>query len=176
MNIHIMGASCAGSTTLGNALGRRLNIPYLDTDDYFWAPSKIPYTIKRAPVERINMLKNDVEAHTDCIVGGSLVSWGDEWKELFDLIVFLYIPQDIRLERLKAREFERYGDQIYTDPERIELYRNFMEWAAKYEDRTFTGRNLQLHEDWLNAATGKVVEIRGDTTIEERMQLVLAQL
>lgn len=118
-----MGASCAGSTTLGNALGRRLNIPYFDTDDYFWAPSKIPYTIKRAPVEKTNMLKNDVKLHTDCIVGGSLVSWGDEWKELFDLIVFLYVPPQIRIERLKAREFERYGDQIYTVPERAELYK-----------------------------------------------------
>lgn len=36
MKIHIMGASCAGSTTLGNALSAEWGIPYFDTDDFFW--------------------------------------------------------------------------------------------------------------------------------------------
>jgi shikimate kinase len=35
MNVHIMGAACAGLTTLGNALAEKLAIPYFDTDHFF---------------------------------------------------------------------------------------------------------------------------------------------
>jgi adenylate kinase family enzyme len=173
MKIHIMGASCAGSTTLGNTLAKHLRIPYFDTDDYFWVLTDIPYTIKREPAERIHALKDDIAKQFDCLVGGSLVSWGEEWKEMFDLVVFLYVPQEIRLQRLKDRELKRYGDLIYNDPERNELYNNFIAWATKYEDRNFTGRNIQIHEDWFAGVNCPVLEIRDDTTVAERLKLVL---
>ncbi|TDO19313.1 P-loop NTPase family protein [Pedobacter duraquae] len=88
MKIHIVGASCAGSTTLGKALSLELNIPYFDTDSFFWAESDIPYTIKRDPEQRNQMLKDQLLPHESFIVGGSLVSWGEEWKTQFDLVVF----------------------------------------------------------------------------------------
>lgn len=171
-----MGASCAGSTTLGNSLAKRLNIPYFDTDDHFWVKTDIPYTLKREPALRIQALKDDIANQEDCIVGGSLVSWGEEWKRLFDLVVFLYLPPEIRLARLKTREVERYGNTIFTDTVRSELYERFIAWASKYEDRTFTGRNIQIHEDWFVSVNCPVLEIRGDKTVEERVDLVLKTL
>lgn len=59
MKILIMGASCAGSTTLGTALGKQLGFPYFDTDAYFWEASEIPYTVKRSPEQRNAVLKAD---------------------------------------------------------------------------------------------------------------------
>lgn len=114
MRIHIFGASGAGSTTQGEDLSAELNIPYFDTDHYFW---ETPFTVKRSAEERNAMLKADLAKHESLIVGGSLVSWGDEWLKTFDLAVFLYVPPDIRLERLRERELERYGNLIHTDPE-----------------------------------------------------------
>ncbi|CAI8903162.1 hypothetical protein EMIT036CA2_50372 [Chryseobacterium sp. IT-36CA2] len=35
MRIHIFGASGSGVTTLGKALSEKLNIEYLDSDDFF---------------------------------------------------------------------------------------------------------------------------------------------
>ena len=171
-----MGASYAGSTTLGNALAEQLSMPYFDTDDYFWEPSDVPYTIKRAPAQRVLMLKQDIATNKNCIVGGSLVSWGEEWKEMFDLVVFLYVPPEIRLQRLKAREVERYGDALHTNPERALLYKDFIAWAAKYDDRTFSGRNIQVHEDWLRDLNCITLEIRGDTTVKKRLELVKEQI
>ncbi|MFA6083021.1 adenylate kinase [Mucilaginibacter sp.] len=176
MKIHIMGASCAGSTTLGNALAEQLSIPYFDTDDYFWEPSDVPYTIRRDTDKRNNMLKSDLAKNKDYILGGSLISWGNEWKEMFDLVVFLYVPQEIRIKRLMAREVQRYGDTIHTDPERALLYKDFIAWATKYDDRTFSGRNIQVHEDWLHDLQCKALEIREDTTVKERIALVKDQI
>lgn len=174
MNVHIMGAACAGSTTLGNALAEKLAIPYFDTDHFFWEQSQVPYTVRRDAVMRNQMLTESVLASPSFIVGGSLVNWGVEWQNMFDLVVFLYVPTEIRLERLVERELDRYGDVIFTDPQRNFHFKAFCEWASKYDDQTFTGRNIKTHRDWLDKLSCKVIEIRGNTTVEERLQFVLA--
>lgn len=172
MKIHIMGASCAGSTTLGNALSRKWGIPYFDTDDFFWERTQVPYTVRRDAPTRSGMLLEAVSRVDDWIVGGSLISWGEQWLSAFDLVVFLYVPQEVRMERLVQRELERYGDIIYTDPERSHLFRKFYDWASKYDDRDFTGRNVGVHEEWLSKLSCPVVEIRGDTTVAERVEAI----
>lgn len=170
MKIHIMGASCAGSTTLGNALSRKYSIPYFDTDDFFWERSEVPYTVRRDASVRSRMLQEAISQTENYIVGGSLVSWGEQWPSMFDLVVFLHVPKEIRMQRLVNRELERYGDIIYTDPERSRLFREFYDWASKYDERDFSGRNIRVHEQWLSKVSCRVVEITGDTTVEERMR------
>lgn len=39
--IQIIGASCAGKTTLGRTLGARLGLPFTDLDDLWWSPGWI---------------------------------------------------------------------------------------------------------------------------------------
>ncbi|AMR32649.1 hypothetical protein A0256_15075 [Mucilaginibacter sp. PAMC 26640] len=172
MKIQIMGASCAGSTTLGHALSERLRVPYFDTDDYFWERTDVPYTVKRDPQLRNQQLLEDMLPYEHWILGGSVINWGKEWEPMFDLVVFLYLPTELRMERLQAREVSRYGDAIFNDPVRHQLYLDFIAWAAKYDDITFSGRNIKAHEDWLQRAKTRVLEIRGDTRVQERIELV----
>ena len=171
-----MGASCAGSTTLGKALADELGCVYFDTDEYFWMPSAIPYTIKRDTAERNAMLKNDFLKEESVIVSGSLASWGEEWLTAFDLVVFLYVPHQIRMHRLHKREVERYGDAIFTDPLRIKLYKDFTNWATGYDDNSTNGRNLGVHLNWLSKLNCTVLKIEGDTTVAERLSLTVAKI
>lgn len=176
MKIHIMGASCAGSTTLGNALAGKLGYTYLDTDAYYFVPSELPFSVKREPAERIAMMKKDFDANDNVIVGGSLVSWGDDWHTKFHLIVFLYVPHDVRMQRLHARELERYGDKIFTDPYRAAQYKRFTTWANGYDDNSTDGRNLSVHQLWLSRVNCPVLKIEGDTSVGERMRMVLEKI
>jgi len=171
-----MGASCAGATTLGKALADHLGYACFDTDDYFWMPSAIPYTVRREPAERNTMLKNDLFKKDNAIVSGSLVSWGEEWLTIFDLVVFLYVPHQIRMDRLHKREVERYGDAIFTDPKRIKLYKDFTNWATGYDDNTTNGRNLGVHLNWLSKLNCTVLKIEGDTTVAERLSITVAKM
>jgi len=52
MKIHLFGASASGVTTLGHALAKKINIPYFDSNEYFWLPSEIPFALKRDPQKR----------------------------------------------------------------------------------------------------------------------------
>jgi adenylate kinase family enzyme len=177
MKIHIFGASGSGVTTLGRALATEMNIPYFDSDQYFWAPSDLPFTIKRNPEERNKLIRTALTSNKCWIFGGSALKWGENVFPEFDLIVFLWLPPEIRLERLRKREFERYGPIIYTDSERIKNYQDFMDWAANYDvdpdESGFTGRSLKVHENWLNQVSAQVLEIRGDFTVPERVTKII---
>lgn len=173
MKINIVGASGSGVTTLGEQLSRELNIPYFDSDHYYWEPSDPPFTVRRKPIERNAMLRQDLDQHKDSILGGSFMSWGDEWLTAFDFVVFLWIPPAIRIERLKKRELYRYGEIIYTDGERNKLFHEFIDWAAGYDSGIARGRTLQAHEEWLKKLNCPILEIRGDNSVENRVDRVM---
>ena len=110
--LHILGASGSGTTTLGRALAARLQCPHFDADDYFWVPTDPPYTHKRERTERQRLLMDDLTAHDSWVLSGSLCGWGGVAITLFELVVFLVIPQDIRMARLHRREHARFGERI----------------------------------------------------------------
>ncbi|PTQ99288.1 shikimate kinase [Mucilaginibacter yixingensis] len=171
MRIHIVGAAGVGKTTLGIALAAQMDIPYFDSDAYFWADSDEPFTVKRPPELRNAMLLADLERHESYIVGGSMISWEIDWNKWFDLIVFLRLSQEIRMQRLHNRELERYGESIYT--ERAPHYKEFMDWARGYEDDTTPRRSLRNHQEWLQTMRCPILEIADDTTTDERIDRIL---
>lgn len=169
MKLHLFGASGSGVTTLGKALANKLCIPYFDSDDYYWVKTDPPFTKKRAPEERNKLLLSELAKTDDWILGGSVFTWGENLFPKFDLNVFLYLPQSVRMERLKKREFQRYGAVIYTDPGRKKWSEDFLAWAADYDEGTgISTRTLQFHQQCLSKINEKVLEIKGDFTTEER--------
>ncbi|MET3507277.1 ATP-binding protein [Halalkalibacter oceani] len=172
-NIHIMGASGAGTSTLGSALAEVLPHAYFDTDDYYWATK---FTKKRDIPDRRRMLEKDLSQNENWILSGALCGWGDHFRSDFDLVVFLWIPQDIRLERLKQREFQRYGNEIVAGGSKHEQYKAFLEWAALYDSAGMEVRSKTLHESWLASLSCPVVRIEGDYSVKERVNSVLEYL
>lgn len=176
MKIHIFGASGSGVTTLGNALSNQTGIPYFDTDAYYWIPTNPPYSSRRNPTERNKLLTNDLNHSADWIIGGSLLNWGEQWLSAFDLAVFLWVSPDLRLERLRKREFQRYGNLIFTDKDRKQQHEEFIDWASGYDSNLAHGRTLQAHENWMRELTCPLIDIRGDYSVAERLAIVLRQM
>jgi len=71
-------------------------------------------------------LAKDLASHEKWVLTGSLCGWGDGLIPLFDLVVFLWIPEDVRLRRMKAREFQRYGSAVEPDGSRYEKAQAFL--------------------------------------------------
>jgi adenylate kinase family enzyme len=177
MKINIIGATSSGVTTLGEALAVITGLPLFDSDDYFWTPTTAPFTVRREAQERNQLLVNDLSSKNNYILSGPVFNWGIPGHINFDIVVFLYLPPQIRLARLKQREFERFGDIIFTDAERNRQYNDFVAFATKYEDNTANiSRTLRDQRKWINTLTCKVVEIIGDTTVQERVKRVLVTI
>jgi len=162
MRIHITGGSGSGTTTLGRELAEHLQFVHMDGDDYYWLPTSPPFREKREAGSRLSALLNDLRAAPSAVVSGSVVGWGPDIEDAFDLVVFLYLPAQMRVERLRARELERFGA---ADPA-------FLEWAAQYDEGRLDGRSLAKHDAWLAARKCPVLRLEGDLSVSDRMRLV----
>lgn len=177
VRIHVFGASGTGTTTLGRLLGERLGIPHFDTDDFFWAASETPYTVVREREQREALLRRALEGSASWVLSGSVCDWGDFAIPMLTLAVFLYVPHEARMRRLRRRELERFGREAlspggYLHREHLE----FMEWAEGYDEGGLGTRSLALHERWMRKLPCKVLRFEGEMKPDEIAEQVLGCL
>jgi adenylate kinase family enzyme len=170
--IHIFGASGSGTTTIAESVCNKIDYSHFDSDNYFWLPTNNPFTEERPQEERIYLMENHLSNCNRWILSGSLTGWGDALIPLFDLVVFVYVPQDIRIERLKKREYERYGDTVLLGGSRYKDNEAFLEWAAAYDMGTRNGRSLPKHEKWLECIKCCVIRVVNDS-LEDSISKVI---
>lgn len=160
MRIYITGASCAGVTTLGRHLATQLGVRHVDVDDYYCMPTNPPFTTKRPPADRVSMMQQAL-GDAGGVLTGSCMVWGEALIANAELIVFVATPTPVRLERLAARETQRFGDRIAPGGDMHQIHVAFREWASQYDDPQFSGRNRAWHEAWLSQQTAPVLRIDG---------------
>ncbi len=94
------------------------------------------------------------------------MDWGQPLENEFDLVVFLYLPVELRLERLEHREVERFG----------QAKSEFLAWAAQYDEGGVLGRSLGRHQEWLSVRTCAVLRLEGDMSVKDRVLQILDAL
>ncbi|MBN2741016.1 MAG: AAA family ATPase [Rhodobacteraceae bacterium] len=162
--VHITGAAGSGTSALGRALAEALNVPHLDTDSYFWAPSEPPFTQKRPVEDRLALIAADQVAQGEdggWVLSGSLDGWGELALGGLDAIIFLSAPTPIRLARLRKREAEKFGARIRPGGDMYHNHIAFLKWAASYDEPYFSGRSLARHREWLAGRSEPVIEVSG---------------
>jgi len=174
-HIHIFGASGSGTTTIARLVSDKLGYKHFDSDDYFWVKTKEPFTVQRDREECFDLLEADLSSCDEWVLSGSVVGWGDDLHSKFDLIVFVYVPGDIRLERLEKREYERYGDEILAGGSKYESSQAFLNWAATYDGNPEYGRSLQMHENWIQELEQPVFRIE-NINLGKSVDLVLNEI
>jgi adenylate kinase family enzyme len=168
--IHIVGASGSGTTSLAAALAACYGHRHLDTDDFYWLPTDPPYQQPRPRDERLARLRTALAESTHWVLSGSLCGWGDALMPEFELVVFLIVPTEIRLARLRAREIGRYGaDAIAPNGKLHETHVAFLDWAARYDAGGPDMRSRALHEAWLAPMAGRVLRLDGDRSVAEQL-------
>ena len=173
--IGITGASGCGVTTLGAALAARLGAVHIDTDDYYWIATDPPYQEKRDVAERLAGIAAAQARTGRWVISGTLDRWAEPAVREAELIVFLEVPTEVRLERLRRRERGRFGDALLPGGAMYETHREFMAWTAHYEDGTQPGRSRPKHERWLAGLGKPVLRLDGTRPTEELVEAVLSE-
>jgi adenylate kinase family enzyme len=175
MRIHILGASGSGTTTLGGRVSRELGCRQFDSDDYFWLKTEVPFTQKRPVDERRDLLMSDLHSCSDWVLSGCKNMWQDAYTDdLYDLVIFLYVPEDVRMARLKKRETGRFGkDAIEPGGYFHDDHNEFMDWAGSYDREDFDGRSKAMHEELLESFACPVLRLEGDSSADENLLSVL---
>ncbi len=170
--MHITGASGSGTTTLGKALAQKYKFVQLDSDNYFWLPTNPPYQKIRKNPERQALLNSDMLKYPNWVSTGSLCSWRDFALPYFDLVIFLFIPQELRIKRLIERENIRSPESFIEGTVRAKQFNEFIDWAKQYDTGGLEVRSLYMHKEWLKKLSCPVLNIEGELTVDESVKIV----
>ncbi len=171
-HIHIFGPSGSGTTTLGKIISRKYNMSHFDSDDYFWLPTNPPFEKMRSVKKRRELLYNSINDTDSWVISGSFCGWGDIFIPYFDLVIYLWVPTKIRIERLKKREWDEFGNDILPGGIMHENYIKFIKWASEYDYGGTDMRSKKTHELWMSKLDCRILRIEGDYTIEENLKMV----
>lgn len=174
--IHIFGASGAGTTTLARKTASETGFFHMDTDDYFWLPTEIPFTVKRPADERLILMKKDIEENENVVLSGSLTGWGDPLIPFFTLAVRIETDTETRIERLKEREYARFGDRIREGGDMYKAHLEFLDWAAGYDDGGLEMRSRRHHDCWQKLLKCPLLILDGANDPDENFQTVKTAL
>ena len=175
--LHILGAPGSGVTSLGRQLAERLGCPHFDTDDYHWfTDDALPYRRRRNPDHRRQLLTRDLDATEHWVLSGSLCGWGDVFIPRFDAVVYLWLPADIRVARIRARELQRYGaDRLAPGGDLQMVFEKFITWAAAYDEVADNIRSRTKELEWLDALPCQKLIIEKEMALPELVASVMEE-
>ena len=139
---------------------------------YFWLLTNPRYTTKRSKEERLALMKKDISENDNVVISGSLVDWGDELILLFTLVIRLITDTEIRIERLKAREKQKFGDRIMPGGDMYTNHMEFIEWARKYDTGSVNMRSKAKHDEWQKLLKCKQIVLNGADDLQENFKKV----
>ena len=172
MIIHIYGAAGSGTSTLGRKICKELGYKFMDTDDYFWLPTNPQYTVKREKSERIRLMREEMESAENVVISGSLVDWGDELIPFFDLTIRVVTDTNLRMERLKKREREKFGERIAPGGDMYEHHLDFLKWAKEYDNGGIDMRSKAKHDEWQKLLQCPQIVLDGAEDLDENFRVV----
>lgn len=164
--IHIYGASGSGTTTLGRKVSEVLGCTFLDSDDFFWKITNPMYREKREPEELVKVLQEKIGSSDQVVLSGSLVDWGDGLIPEFTLAVRLTADTEVRLARIKDREYKKFGDRILPGGDMYDQHQQFLRWAEAYDTGSVHMRSKKRHDQWQKLLQCPQLALCGEDSME----------
>jgi len=176
MKVQIIGGSGTGKSTLAKFISEKENSIWIDTDRYLWKDESFT---ENYPIEkRIEMYEKDMESNDEYVVSGSVFSWNPNGFSNRDLFVFLYLDEEMRMERLRKREIRRNNPKKTWTDEDGNNTNEFLEWCKTYlkeQDKTMIGTYAAQYYE-MELAKSPIVKLDSSQTVEELYLAIKAWL
>ena len=168
--IIICGLNGTGKSTLGKALAERLNFYFIDNEDLYF-PKADPIYIYAAPRTRKEVEKllfNEIKAHENFIFASVKGDYGEAIYPFFQYVVLIDVPRDIRIERVKNRSFQKFGNRMLLGGDLYEQEKHFFDLVKSRAEDTV--------EKWVQSLNCPIIRIDGTKPIEENINLIIEQI
>lgn len=168
--ILMCGLNGAGKSTLGKALADKLNYRFIDNEDLYF-PKTDPnylYASERTREEVEKLLFEEIEKYKNFVFTSVRGNYGDPDHPFFQYAVLVEVPRELRLQRVKNRSFQKFGDRMLPGGDLYEHEKWFYDFiAARSEDTV---------EEWLKGISCPVIRVDGTKSIEENIEFIIKQL
>lgn len=168
--IIVCGLNGTGKSTLGKALAERLHFYFIDNEELYFPKTDSTYTYAapRTREEVEKLLVNEIEAHDNFVFASVKGDYGETIYPSFRYAVLIDVPKDIRIERVKKRSFQKFGNRMLSGGDLYEQEERFFDLVKSRAEDTV--------EKWIQSLSCPIIRIDGTKTIEENINLIVEQL
>ena len=166
----ICGLNGAGKSTLGKALAEKLDFYFIDNEDLFF-PKTDPnyiYASPRTREEAEKMLFHAIKVHENFVFAAVKGDYGEAIYPFFQYAVLIDTPKDIRVQRVKKRSFQKFGNRMLPGGDLHEQEEKFFEFVTSRPESTV--------EEWIQLLSCPILRIDGTKPVEENVDFIINQI
>lgn len=166
--IAIVGGNGSGKTTLGSTLSKALNYKHMDIEDYYFEDAEIPYLRSRTRKEVLQLMEQDTFKYPNFIISAVNADLGNKINSLYECVIYLKVPLEIRLKRVKQRAYDKFGDRVLEGGDMYEQEQEFFD--------SIVMKTLKKTDEWVKCIPCPIIYADGAKPIDETVGLLLTKL
>lgn len=168
--ILICGLNGVGKSTLGKALAEKLHFYFIDNEDLYFpkTDSNYPYAFSRTHEEVEKLLFGEIKNYEDFVFTSVKGDYGEADCPFFQYVVLIEVPRDIRLQRVKNRSFQKFGNRMLPGGDLYEREEGFFDFVKARSENTV--------KEWLQGVNCPVIRIDGTRSVEENVNFIIKQI
>ncbi len=164
--ILICGLNGTGKSTLGKVLAEKLHFYFIDDEDLYF-PKTNPdyiYASPRTQEEVEELLLRKIKVHENFVFASVKGDYGQAISSFFHYAVLIDVPKNIRIQRVKNRSFQKFGNRMLLGGDLYEQEEAFFNFVESRAENTV--------EEWIQCLKCPIIRIDGTKPIEENIYYI----
>ena len=183
--IAIIGLNGAGKSTLAHVLAKKLHYFEIDVEDYYLPAQRssrinalegktsadanfIPYLSPKAKSEVEFAIRKDINCYPQFVLSGVTLNWSESILSQIDIVFYLHVPLNERLQRIRSREAQRFGSRILPGGDMYDQHIEFLNKVENRSEQEITRSLENLSCPVVNVE--KLLPLRNDTLVIHFLQ------
>lgn len=168
--IVVCGLNGAGKSTFGKALAEKLDFYFIDNEDLYFpkTTSGYIYASPRTREEVGKLLFREIRAHENFVFASVKGDYGENVYPFFQYAILINVPKDIRIQRVRNRSFQKFGNRMLIGGDLYEQEESFFNLVKS--------RPENMVEEWVQSLKCPVLRIDGTKSMEENVDFIIEQI
>ena len=164
--IIVCGLNGTGKSTLGKKLAQELGWKFLDIEEYYFPKTSgdYKYSASRTKEQVKELLLEDMEKYDNLVLASVHGNYGERVAAMFTGAVWINTPKEIRMERVRNRSYQKFGDRILPGGDLHDKEEYFFNMVSKREESYVT--------EWLDSMNIPVIQVDGTEPIEKSIKII----
>lgn len=166
----ICGLNGVGKSTFGKALAEKLHFHFIDDEDLFFPKTDLNYIYAspRTRGEAEEMFFHEIKEHENFVFAAVKGDYGETIYPFFQYAIFMDAPRDIRMQRVKNRSFQKFGNRMLPGGDLHQTEEAFFEFVKSRSESTV--------EEWVQRLSCPIIRIDGTNPIEANINFTINQI
>lgn len=170
IGIMVCGLNGAGKSTLGRALASALHLHFIDKEDLVFPGGHASgyYAAPRSRAEAEAALAQEIAAHPNFVFASVKGDYRLDIAAAFTHAVWVQAPKALRMRRVRARSFEKFGDRMLPGGDLYAQEEAFFRLAESRTDADMAA--------WAQSLSCPVIQVDGEKPLPDKVAEVAAAL